>query len=135
MKKIKLNLLAIGYWLLANVKIAFAQGVIPNCDPTALLRGASNPCTICDLLKLFNNVIQYAIIIGTSLAGLYFAYGAFVIMTSGGSEQRLGTGKSALWAAAIGTAIMLGAWVIIGTALHLLTGSPSALPWDAIQCL
>ena len=41
------------------------------------------------------------------------AYGGFLWMTSGGSEQRIAKGKEAILAAVIGLAIVFGSFIII----------------------
>lgn len=114
-------------YLLLFANNAFAQGLVPCNGPD---------CTLCDVLVLANNVITLLIKIGLSLAGLFFAYGAFVIMTAGagGSEKQMSEGRSMLWTVVIGVSIMLVAWLLIGTLLRIITGSPSVFPWNEIQC-
>lgn len=128
MKKIIAFLVANYYLLITNV--AFAR-LVPECDPV----GVTGPkCTLCHLLQLFKNLINLFLEIGMVLAGLFIAWGAFVIMTAGGSEEKVKNGKKILTAAITGVVIALASWLIIATLLQILTGSPSKLPWNQIQC-
>lgn len=124
------NLLVISCLSLVIVNVAFAQ-VVPCGNP-----GQPECRSLCQVLVLANNVVSILIKVGLSLAGLFFAYGAFVIMTAGaaGSEKQMSEGKSMLWTVIIGIAIMLVAWLLIGSLLRIITGSPSIFPWDQIQC-
>jgi hypothetical protein len=113
------------YFLVANT--AFAQ-LVPCGSP------GQAKCTLCDLLVLIKNLTTFMTQLGLAFAGLFFAWGAFVIMTAGGSEQRVSEGRKVVTTTVVGILIMFSAYLIIGTLLNVLTGSPSALPWTQIQC-
>jgi hypothetical protein len=127
-KKISLFIIPYSYFLTGNV--AFAR-LVPKCDPV----GVTGPkCNLCHLLQLFKNLINLFLEIGVVLAGLFIAWGAFVIMTAGGSEEKVKSGRKILTVAVTGVVIALASWLIIATLLQILTGSPSKLPWNTIQC-
>ena|SRR3989344_3342536 len=135
MKKIsslykRIPLFLIPYSLFLNTSVAFAQ-IVPCGNP-----GQPACTSLCQVLILVNNLVAIAWKIGLSLAGLFFAYGAFVIMTAGagGSEKQMTEGRNMLWTVVIGVTIMLTAWLLIGILLRVITGSPSVFPWNEIQC-
>ncbi|MDE2001642.1 MAG: hypothetical protein KGI60_03725 [Patescibacteria group bacterium] len=118
---------AVGYsFILAN--ITFAQGLVPCGNP------GQAACTLCDALQLVKNLINFMLQAGFALVGLFIAWGAFVIMTAGGSEERVKEGRKIMTTAVTGLVIMLTAWLVLGTIIQILTGSPSKLPWNTIQC-
>jgi hypothetical protein len=58
---------------------------------------------------VINNIV---LPIGGIVAVLYIIYAGFLMVTARGNEAKLKDAKAALLYAAIGTAILLGAWVI-----------------------
>lgn len=118
-----LSIAVIGIMLLSS--IASAQGLVP-CSGL--------DCDLCDLLVLFKNIITFMTQMTVVLAGLFFAWGSFVILTAGDSEEKVSSGKKVMTTAITGVLIAFSAWLIIGTALQILTGSPSKLPWTQVQC-
>ncbi|HEY4500041.1 MAG TPA: hypothetical protein VJH70_02905 [Candidatus Paceibacterota bacterium] len=102
-----------------------AAGLVP-CN--------GNDCDFCDLLTLGKNLINWFVEISFVFAVLFFAWGAIVIMTAGGSPGQFSKGTTIIYTVLTGIGILLLAWVFIGTLLQVLTGSPSKLPWSEIQC-
>lgn len=124
---IKLSIPIIAAHLL-TVSLAFAQGGLVPCS------GVN--CNLCDLAEMFKRLITLALEIGVALTALFIVYGSFVIMTAGatGAEKKLGEGRKIIGTAIFGILIALAAWLILGTILQIITGSPSPLPWNEIQC-
>ena len=91
-------------------------------------------CSLCDLLTLIKNVINFLLGLIFALAAAFVVWGAIEIMTSGGDESKVSNGRGRMWTAVMGIAISLGAWLFIGTLLQVLTNSPSVLPWNSINC-
>lgn len=78
--------------------------------------------TISDFLKLVIN--DLVLPIGALIAVLYIMYAGFLMVTARGDEGQLKDAKAAFTHAAIGTAILLGSWVIaevIQTTVNSLT--------------
>lgn len=77
------------------------------------------------LYGFIKDVIDNIIVpIGGVLATLYIIYAGFLLVTARGDEKQITQGKTAFLHAAIGTAILLGAWVIatvIETTINSLT--------------
>ena len=130
MRSLITKLLVVGCLSLIVSNVAFAQ-IVPCGNP-----GQPACQSVCQILVLANNIVAIAWKIGLALAGLFFAYGAFVIMTAGvaGSENQMSEGRKMLWTVVQGLAIMFIAWLLIGTLLRVITGSPSVFPWNEIQC-
>ncbi len=127
-------ILVIGCLLLVlGSSIASAAGLVPQCNPVAPV-DSSDRCGLCDFLQLGKNLITFMIQISILLSAVFIVWGGFVIMTAGGSPERVSEGRKSITVAIIGVAIALGAWMIIGTVLNIITNSPSALPWTSIQC-
>lgn len=110
--------------LAANFSLVFGAGLVPCTDN----------CTVCDFFVLVKNIINWMINVSFALAGGFIAWGAFDIMIAGGSPEKIEDGKKKITTAVIGLAIVLGAWLIVGTVMQILSGSPSVLPWSTIQC-
>jgi len=123
MKKIAAFLFT-NYYLLFT-KIASAQGLVPCSGPD---------CNLCKLLELVKNLITLMLQWGIALAGLFFAWGAILILTAGGSQEKASQGRKVITTAAIGVLIAFTSFMILGTLIQVITGSPSKLPWDQIQC-
>lgn len=127
------NLKIIAFALILGLFVAsnhfvFAQGLV-QCG------NAGQPaCNLCSFLSLIKDLIDFAIKISFAFAALFITWGAFVTMTAGGSEERVKEGRKILTDTIIGLVIMLTAWLILGTVVQVLTGSPSKLPWTQIQC-
>lgn len=124
------SFLATGIFFLA-ILFAFlplqtqGAGVIPcglkNDDPaTALPVDESRPCTICHVVVAGNNIIKWGVgIMGTIAITVLFAM-AVLYVVSAGDEGMMRTAKGGIWAALIGFAVMLSAWLIVNTILSIL---------------
>ncbi len=124
-------LVAIGYTLLAGP--AFAITLAPNCNPTlppvptqkqideARTAGKSTqPCDIAAFITWIKELINTLLIIVIPIGIIFIIYGAFVIMTAGGSEDKAKKGKDIITAAVIGVAVSFGAWLIVTTIKQIL---------------
>jgi hypothetical protein len=89
--------------------------------PNPLKSGNSNT-----LYGFISDLINGVVVpIGGVLAVLYIMYAGFLMVTARGSEEQIKKGRAAFTHAAIGTAILLGAWVIatvIENTIKSLTG-------------
>ncbi len=76
--------------------------------------GLQNPLgNKCDLYQLISAIIDKVFLpIGGVLAVFFIIYSGFLLVTSAGNEEKLKTGKKTLVWALIGSAILLGSWVI-----------------------
>ncbi|MBU4348384.1 pilin [Patescibacteria group bacterium] len=102
------------------------KGLVPDCE------GVN--CSLCDLFQLIKNIINFLTKVVFALATAFIVWGAIEIMIAGGSETRITSGRGRITTAIFGIVITLGAWLLIGTILQVLTGSSSKLPWNEIEC-
>ena len=109
-------------------------GETSSGDAGGLVPCTGLDCTLCDLLTLIKNIINFLIAASFALAGGFVVWGGIEIMIAGGDEKKVSSGRGRITTAVIGVAIALGSWLFIGTLLQVLTNSPSALPWNKIQC-
>ncbi len=103
-------------FLLVRAQIAFAQAGggtppppinYPINIPNPLKNGTNS------LYAFINLVITDVILpVGGVIAVIFIIYSGFLFVTSRGNETKLATAKKAFLYAAIGTAILLGAWAI-----------------------
>ncbi|MBI4992448.1 MAG: hypothetical protein HZB99_04495 [Candidatus Harrisonbacteria bacterium] len=91
-------------------------------------------CDLCQLLVLANNITELMRDLAIALGGVFFAWGGFLIMTAGGSEERITKGKQVITITVTGLIIMLVSWIFVGGLLRYLTDSKSIRPWSQITC-
>ncbi len=101
------------------INIALAQGLVPSCK----LNAAGIPeCGKEDFYQLVYNVINFGLKIAALLAVVYVMYGGILMLTAGGSEDKISKGKSAATSAITGLFLVLISWLIVNTIITLLMG-------------
>ncbi len=66
-----------------------------------------------DIYSFMKSIINNILIpIGGVIAALYIMYAGFLLVTAQGNEGQIKKGRDAFFWAVIGTAVLLGAWVI-----------------------
>src|SRR3989304_1768870 len=92
------------------VKTALAAGLVP-CG------GSNEPvCDEAQFIKLVVNMLDFAITyLAFPLVVLFFLIGGFLLLTSGGSPNRVEQGKKAITGAVVGLVIVLTSVVVIHT--------------------
>lgn len=124
MKKLFLIIL-IGIIAATQLAMAADFGRFVTCD--------GPECTVCDLIKLVHNVINWLIQISFVLAVAMVVYGGYVIMFTGAtSPSAVSKGKTIIGGAIAGVAIVLLAWVIVNTVLQSILGVKTPWPWNSI---
>ncbi|MBI3089003.1 MAG: hypothetical protein HYY99_01975 [Candidatus Colwellbacteria bacterium] len=105
------------------VKTALAAGLVPDCGGIDPITGQPQPqCTENDFIALIVKVINFAIHdIAFPLVVLFFLIGGFLLLTSGGSPNRIEQGKKAMTGAVIGLVIVLTSVVLINTLIATFT--------------
>lgn len=115
-------LVALGYTLVAAPAYAIEiLGTEIPCDPAQPPNQGG--CGIDDFILLVKVVIGFLQVIIIPLAVGFIVWGGFVIMTAGGSEERVKQGKKIITAAVIGIVISLGAYLLI-TAFNFILKTP-----------
>ncbi len=105
---------------LSLVALVVPVFVFADSAPLVPCDGVTVPCDFGALMRLVNNVIQFVLIAVVPLAAIIFAYAGFVLLTSGGSDEKKGQAKKIFSNVAIGLVIVLAAWLIIETVIHAL---------------
>lgn len=112
--------------LLNFIFLNVSQAALVTCGTV------KNPCTFCHLGDLLKNIVNWLLTIYFPLAAAVVAYGGALYVFSFGSPQRAAQGQAAIKAAVIGMVIVLGAWMIVGGFLYLVTGNSVWLTkWNA----
>lgn len=108
--------------VLVSISIFFAMGIFlvqaatdSNVGINAKLDnpfncGGVSPCTLFALLEAI--IDKIILPIGGVLAVLAFIYSGFLYVTAQGNETKLATAHKALLYTSVGTAVLLGSWVI-----------------------
>jgi hypothetical protein len=118
-------LLSVSLWLSLFPPVAFAAGILPT--PTGSLgKGVTCKSSNCgnyslnDMLSLMVNISNWILGCVGAVALLFFIYGGFVFILSGGSEEKVKEGKQILLNAIIGLAVVFASYLIIRFSAGLL---------------
>lgn len=85
-------------------------GLVPDCPVDG--------CGFNELMTLINNVIKFLLFtVATPLAALVFVYAGIMLLTSGGSSEKMTTAKKIIKNLIIGYVVALAAWLVINTIL------------------
>jgi len=104
-------LITFSFLLSANSALAQGSPFIGKCDPSK--PPGAGGCGIPEFIAFVKNVINYLFVIAIPLAVIFIVWGGFVIMTAGGSEEKVKKGKGIITASVIGLAILFGSWLIV----------------------
>ena len=75
-----------------------------------------------DLGPIFAQVLSALVAVGIPIAGLYVVYAGYLFVSSTGEPKQLDAAKSALFNAVIGTALIVGASIIVETVRSTVSG-------------
>ena len=100
--------------ILASLSIFFVVGAVSVYAQVINLPNPFNcGAASCTLFTLLRKVINDILLpIGGVLAVLAFIYSGFLYVTAQGNEAKLATAHKALLYTSLGTAVLLGSWVI-----------------------
>ena len=126
---------------------SFREGIVPcgigpttiiGSDGKAIPNPAFIPCTVCHFYKLLQNIINFLLLMSTSLVTLMAVYIGFLFLFSGGSQKNITDAKSKLWLLVWGLVWVLGSWLVLNTIINFFTvigkSSEFPLPWNQISC-
>lgn len=98
---------------------------------TGLIPCEGIDCNICDIFTLIDNVKDFLVFdIASPLAGIMFAYGGILLLTSGGNEKNKTKGTKAVTSAIIGIFLVFAAWLIVNTVLGALANDSFKDSWS-----
>ncbi len=94
------------------------------------------PCTICDTLKLADNIIDFILfIVVPAVAVLMYLIAGLMILLGGANTNLVATGTSIFKTTSYGLVIIFAAWMITNTVIKSLAGeSDISTKWHEIQC-
>lgn len=111
------------------VQADFLGGPIVPCGEE------DNPCKLCHLFELANNVIKFLSELVLIIAPVFILFGGIMILASAGVPDRVALGKRIITHAIIGVIIALAAWTILRTLFNTLIGGEGfPWPWDSFGC-
>jgi len=91
----------------------FFGPIVPDCKPTE--------CGEAELQELAANVFNLMISIGMAITVIFVLWGGFTLLTSGGSVDRIASGKKTITAAIVGLVIILVAWAAVNILITFFT--------------
>ncbi len=99
------------------------RGIVPECGPTGPIKDEfgniiAPQCGWTELLQLGENIVNTLIAGAFLITTLFLIIGAFKMITSQGSPNRLSSAKSNITSAIIGLVIVLVSWVVLNFALN-----------------
>lgn len=110
----------IGFFLFSVAGIFLplsAQAALVPCGTSA----NPEPCTVCHIAVMGNNIITYALRIMTYVGIAVIVAMGILYIVSTGDEGMMKTAKGGIVAALVGFAILLGAWLMVNTTLRILS--------------
>jgi hypothetical protein len=125
----KVLLLFAFYFLLSAFSVQAALVPCGTSDTPA--------CTWCHLMQLVKNVIDFMMYIVFPLAAVMIVVGGIMIMTAGGSTERVAKGREIITAAITGLIIALLSWLLLDTIIKIMAPNFQAAslgPWNKIKC-
>ena len=116
--------------LMLTIAPALASAAnIPTIVPCG--NTGEQPCTVCDLAKLAQNVLNAAIYLAVVLSAVLFAWAGFLYLTNVGNSGGVSKAKEVFANVFIGLIIILAGWLVIDVVMRAFVGAPLQ-PWNAI---
>lgn len=105
------------------------ESKFPDGDTSSCACRESGRCSLEQVLQMFVNVSYLVLALSGSAALIAFVYGGFEWILSAGHSDRVERGKQAIVGAAIGLAIVFGAYAFINLLISvLIEGAPATTP-------
>ena len=100
-------------------------------------REGQDPCTLCDIFKMVQKMIDFIIGIIGIFAPIFIAVGGFMILLGGATPEQVNTGKKIIKSAIIGLIIALVAWTGVNMIFNTFVSTDTTKfpgPWNEIKC-
>jgi len=123
MKKFaKISIFLLIFATLTMPLLSLAAESLVQCGTQVDASGkVTNPCGFTDFLSLVNRVITFVLFdLALPIAAIMFAWAGFLMVTAGGSTERVGKAKRIFTNVAIGFIIAVIAFLVVRTILALL---------------
>jgi hypothetical protein len=101
------------FWSFVSITL-FLPVMIAQADTVGRVTGPEllNPIGVNSFQELIEKVLRVVLDIGVPVATLFIIYSGFLFVKAGGSPEKLKTAKETFFWTIIGTAVLLGAWVL-----------------------
>ena len=100
-------------------------------DPIVSCRDVA--CTVCDIAKTAQNLLNTAIYIAVFMSAILFAYAGFIYITNIANHGEISKAKNIFANVIIGLVIVLVSWLVIDTLMKVLVASDANLgPWNKV---
>jgi|GEM_PF-2671556 hypothetical protein len=108
----------------------------PSTQANGNSSGSATGCSACNLADLVQNLINFLIGLSIPIAAALFAWAGVLYFTSAGDTSRHAQALSVFKNAFIGFVIVITAWLVINTVLHVIfqQGEFAGGNWFTIQC-
>lgn len=108
--------------------LAFGQNRLVSCNGL--------DCTWCSMVQMVQNLINFAIFLGTMCAALLFMWAGFLYITNGGSSENISKAKRIFKAIIVGFVAILAGWLVVDTLMKALVGGQGSQfgPWNDFRC-
>ena len=115
---------AVVFVLLALPVMVDAAGIPTQIVPKTYNCDQAGGCdSICAIVELAQNVLNFGIFFAVVISAFLFAYAGWNMLTAGGSAEVYQKGKRVFGNVLIGLIIILAGWIIIDTLMKTFTGS------------
>ncbi len=106
------------------------SSLVPQCA------GGATECTLCDLEKLIQNIINFALGLSIPIAMLLFAMAGILYFTSGANPSNTDRAKKIFSATFMGLLIAISGWLLVQTVMNVfVTGKNfTDWSWNNLQC-
>lgn len=116
----------------------YPKQIVPEACSLKSVRANIESCTLCHIGVMAINLTNFLMFaVAIPLVGLLTAVAGIVMLTAGGSEQRITKGRNILINVIIGALIVFLAWLAVDTIIKVLTGQESFRgtfgPWHEIN--
>ena len=131
------RIFCIGFVFLFGVSFAALPLAVQAAGLVPCGGQGQNPCTWCHLMQLAKNIINFMMYIVFPLTAIMIVVGGIMIMTAGGSTERVAKGREIVTAAVVGLLIALLSWLIIDTIIGIIAVGWDNLkigPWNKLKC-
>ena len=131
MKKLLLaSLLSLSFVFLLAAPTVFGAGLV-QCDE-------QNPtsCSLCALFETVKAIYSFVSQAAIILAVAFIMFGGYQMMISGANPGMYAKGKSHIFQALQGLALVLAAWFLVDILMRALTGTGDVygVPWRDLNC-
>ncbi len=101
-----------GLYILLFLPTMFAYGGETGTTPLSEPGKINNPLKFSTIQGFIKAILEVVMTIGIPIAVFFIIYSGFLFVTAQGDETQLKKAKETLKWALIGTAVLLGAWVL-----------------------